>query len=127
MDAQGIVVHHSASGVSIDANDIDRWHKERGWKGVGYHFVITVDGTIQPARNFESVGAHKRGYNDTHIGICLVGDFTKHAPTSRQIDSLIKLSKGIISRWDLKEVIQHHENCPGNKFPWNYFKAQINL
>jgi hypothetical protein len=31
--------HHSASDWG-DAAEIDKWHKEKGWKGIGYHYVV---------------------------------------------------------------------------------------
>ena len=40
-----IVVHHSASKQSTTRDQIDRWHKDRGWSGVGYHYVIESDGS----------------------------------------------------------------------------------
>ena len=43
-----LIVHCTATpeGKYFDAADIDRWHKQRGWSGNGYHFVILLDGTI---------------------------------------------------------------------------------
>ncbi|WP_408956247.1 N-acetylmuramoyl-L-alanine amidase [Natroniella sp. ANB-PHB2] len=117
---EGIVVHHSAS-PDVSANEIDRWHREKGWKGVGYHFVIRANGDIEPARNFESAGAHARGRNQNYIGICLAGDFTKHPPTPEQISSLIHLTKGIKSRWSAEKIEKHHDNCPGPMLPWDFF------
>lgn len=78
-----IVIHCSDTyaRMDIDAAEIRRWHiKERGWKDIGYHFVIKRDGTVQTGRDtdqdgdiFEEVGAHVGGYNLNSIGICLVG------------------------------------------------------
>jgi len=57
----------------FDIEDIDRWHKEKGWSGCGYHFVITRDGKLQKGRDIERVGAHVYGYNSKSVGICLIG------------------------------------------------------
>ena len=37
-----IIVHCSATkaGQDFTAADIDRWHRERGFNGIGYHYVI---------------------------------------------------------------------------------------
>jgi N-acetylmuramoyl-L-alanine amidase len=70
-----IVVHCSAEphGRKTRAKDIDRWHRQRGWLRIGYHFVIPTDGQVEPGRPIEQAGAHVSGHNRTTIGICLVG------------------------------------------------------
>ena len=80
-----IIVHCSDSHCGT-AEEIDRWHKQRGWKGIGYHFVICNgypwpsrayikgwDGIVQDGRPVEQIGAHCRGHNQDSIGICLIG------------------------------------------------------
>lgn len=100
-----IVVHCSASEFG-DVPTIDRWHKERGWRGIGYNLVIyngrpaahgpydpALDGLIVQGRPLDmnvylddmEVGAHAYGFNSTSIGICLIGD---HFFTRAQFDSL---------------------------------------
>ena len=53
--------------------DIDRWHKARGWRCIGYHFVVYRDGTVHPGRPVEQIGAHTSNHNARSIGICYVG------------------------------------------------------
>ena len=120
----GIVVHHSASD-DVSATTIDEWHKTRGFREIGYHFVIRQDGSIEPARSFESAGAHAKGRNTTHLVICLTGHFGKHSPTLEQLDSLTRLVKGLMNRYNINIIERHHEECPGEKFPWWYFIAQV--
>lgn len=72
----GLVVHCSANaeGVDIGAKEIRRCHiEERGWVDIGYHFVVRIDGTIEPGRDLNKAGAHVSGHNATTIGICYVG------------------------------------------------------
>ena len=70
-----LVVHCSATpaGKPFRAADIDRWHREQGWNGIGYHYVITLDGSIEPGRDLEEAGAHVAGHNRNSIGICYIG------------------------------------------------------
>lgn len=71
-----IVLHHSATPRKMKNDDvfaIHQWHLERGWSGIGYHFVIEKDGTLRSGRPLNTVGAHCRGYNSKSIGICMVG------------------------------------------------------
>ena len=73
-----IVVHCSATpeGKHFTVEDIDRWHRQRGWSGIGYHSVIYLDGTRHIGRPIERIGAHVAGRNRTTIGICYIGGLT---------------------------------------------------
>ena len=71
-----IVVHCSdtPAGREVDAAEIRGWHmKERGWKDIGYHFVIGLSGDIETGRPAWAVGAGVAGYNANSIHICMVG------------------------------------------------------
>lgn len=70
-----IIIHCSATpeGRDIRMADIDRWHREKGWDGCGYHFVVDLDGRIEIGRPLEKVGAHTSGYNAGSVGVCYVG------------------------------------------------------
>lgn len=70
-----IIIHCSATACDKDfrAADIDRWHKDRGFDGIGYHFVIDLDGTVEVGRPIEKAGAHCTGHNANSIGICYIG------------------------------------------------------
>lgn len=125
MNWKGVVLHHSASH-DVSANTIDGWHKERGWDGVGYHFVIRFDGSIEVARDWKKAGAHAVGRNTTHLGICFTGDFTKHSPTEDQMRAGIYLCRGLKERFNLSSFEIHHEQCPGPNFPFEEFVKAIN-
>ncbi len=81
VDTTRAVIHHTASH-DVSAAEIDRWHKqntyidkngkERHWDGIGYHFVIRTDGTIEKGRDIQKQGAHAKGRND-RLGIVLTG------------------------------------------------------
>ena len=59
--------------MNTDAAEIDRWHRERGWLKIGYHFVIKRDGTIEEGRHVDEVGAHAKGHNSTSVSVCMIG------------------------------------------------------
>lgn len=126
MDWKGIVVHHSASH-DVSANEIERWHKQRNFRTIGYHFVIRQSGALEPARVFDQAGAHKRGYNASHLGICLTGRLHKHPPTLEQVTGLVRLTWGLMERFGIEpeNIIKHHEQCPGKMFPWDFFMSEI--
>ncbi|MEH3107163.1 MAG: N-acetylmuramoyl-L-alanine amidase [Sphingomonas fennica] len=70
-----VVVHCTATreGQHVDAAEIRRWHKAKGWSDIGYHWVHLLDGTIQPGRREATVGSHVAGFNSDSIGVVYVG------------------------------------------------------
>lgn len=52
---------------------IDRWHREKGWAGIGYHFFIRKDGTLETGRDIEKTPAAQENHNLRTIAICLHG------------------------------------------------------
>lgn len=70
-----LIMHCSATaeGKSFGAADIDRWHRAQGWAGIGYHFVVRLDGTVEQGRALDRVGAHCSGHNADSIGVCYIG------------------------------------------------------
>lgn len=71
-----IIVHCSATpeGQNVTAADIRRWHTVgNGWNDIGYHFVVRIDGTVEPGRPLAQPGAHCRGHNARSVGICYAG------------------------------------------------------
>ena len=118
-----IIIHCSATkaGQDFDVKDIDRWHKERGWKGVGYHYVIKLDGTIQEGRPLDQAGAHCTGHNKKSIGICYIGGLDKSGKpkdtrTVAQKESLRLLVNQLLERFPGSKVYGHREfankECP---------------
>lgn len=77
-----IVLHCSATpeGKKFTVKDIDRWHRQKGWNGVGYHLVVLLDGTVEQGRPIDAVGAHVEGWNSTSIGICYIGGVSADDP-----------------------------------------------
>ena len=62
-----IIVHCSAvrPDQQSSAAQIDTWHRQRGWKfGIGYHYVVRRNGSIEPGRPEWMVGAHCVGHHD---------------------------------------------------------------
>ncbi len=72
---QFLILHstNTTPKQNLDAKAIDRLHRGEGKLSIGYHFVITRQGSIQEGRKLDQIGAHHRGLNDRSIGICLVG------------------------------------------------------
>ena len=131
-----IIVHCSATQPKADIGkkEIDRWHRQKGWFGIGYHFVIRRNGTVETGRDLMAAGAHAQGYNDISVGVCLVGGIDeKMRPennfTPEQWDSLIKLLKELKEKFPEATIIGHNEvakkACPS--FNVQKWKAEVNL
>lgn len=128
-----IVIHYSATprGRHITVADIDAWHKARGWKGIGYHYVIYLDGSVHKGRPDNVVGAHVAGHNTGTIGICYIGgvdgDPNKGVDTRtpEQTRAMIALIRDLLAKYPGAEVVGHRDmpdaatQCPGfNATTW---------
>lgn len=98
-----IIIHCSATieGKDFSVKDIDRWHKQRGFKMVGYHYVIRLDGTIEQGRPREMIGAHCTGHNALSIGICYIGGLDK---SGKPKDTRTQVQKNVL--WSLVKSLQ---------------------
>lgn len=70
-----IIVHCTATraGRDVTVAEIDAWHKARGFRGIGYHYVVNIGGEILHGRNIIEAGAHCMGHNAHSIGVAYVG------------------------------------------------------
>lgn len=113
-----IVIHCSdtPNGRPHTAEHIHVWHKERDnpFDGIGYHYVIRVDGVIENGRPEFWQGAHASGHNKNSIGICMIGT---DEYSLDQWMALSELVNGILARYPESKVIGHNEVsnkiCPG--------------
>ena len=129
-----IIVHHSATPID-DAVNMHKVHLARGMKnGLAYHFVISNgsrkarDGEIYLSNRWKGQldGGHvkKQSWNQTSIGICLIGNFEIRPPTSKQLSALEGLCEYLMKRCKLQanDVTTHtlfhpkHTVCPGKYF-----------
>ena len=134
-----IVIHHSDTDKGSAAS-FDRYHREvRHWESLGYDFVIgngngCPDGQIEvgPRWTYQQVGAHAgvKEFNETGIGICLVGNFDQTKPSSTQMRSVAQLVAFLMKQYHIPpdHVIGHHEakhgatNCPGRNMNLAYLR-----
>ena len=118
-----IVIHHTGNPTDDDlsAEDIHEMHLNNGWSGIGYHYVIRKDGTIEIGRPVECIGAHAEGENSHTVGIHLSGNFEIGKPTDKQIESLANLVAWLAENYDIElsdDTIVGHRDlmataCPG--------------
>ena len=70
-----IIVHCTATFADqrVTVADITRWHKQRGWKTIGYHYIVDQAGNVFEGRPIEQAGAHCLEHNKNSIGIAYCG------------------------------------------------------
>jgi N-acetylmuramoyl-L-alanine amidase len=104
-----IIVHHSASDRDTTTPaDIYRWHKERGWRDIGYQYIITGDGALHFGRPETMTGAHTKGHNRTSIGVCVTGNFEKSKPTPKQWRMLCLFLERTMQKYRLERANVHY-------------------
>jgi N-acetylmuramoyl-L-alanine amidase len=107
-DITRIIVHCSDSpnDRDIGVKEIREWHRSRGFRDIGYHFVIRRNGEVEPGRLIKTVGAHCVGFNSDSIGVCLVG---KDSFTPAQFNALRALVATLRKDYPIQEIKGHRE------------------
>lgn len=101
-------------GREVTAKDIDRWHRKRGWNGIGYHKVIHLDGSVSEGRPASRTGAHVKGRNRNTIGYVYVGGLDKNRKakdtrTEAQKRTMRRLTLEAIREYGLTKVSGHNQ------------------
>lgn len=119
-----IVIHCADTPASMDigAREIDRWHRERGFLQIGYHWVIRRDGTLERGRAEFTPGAHVEGHNASSIGVCMVGGKSaKGTPennfTENQWSTLTHTVNRLLKTYPGAKVLGHRDLNKGKACP----------
>ena len=112
-----IFIHCSATpeGRDIKMETIKSWHvKGRGWRNIGYHFVIELDGLLRPGRPMQQMGAGVKGHNANSIHVCYVGGIDKSknpkdTRTEAQRETLNTIIGGLLKEYPNASVHGHNE------------------
>lgn len=118
MRPEFVIVHCSDSERGTAA-EIDRWHRDLGWRGIGYHWVIRndrpgPDGMVETGRPEDQIGAHCTGYNSRSIGVCLIG---RGRYSAAQMRALRALLRGLMRRYQIppERILGHCETESGRR------------
>ena len=115
-----IVIHCSAvkPDQQSSAAQIDSWHRQRGFKfGIGYHYVIRRDGTLEMGRPEYMVGAHCKNHNQHSIGVCYEGGLDIRGDpadtrTEAQKRTMLSLLRELKERYPRAIIVGHHNLNP---------------
>jgi len=130
-----IVLHHAAAPRSTTVEDIKRWHMEKGWRDIGYHWLLTdaPDSPVGPQMHIGRAhdlderwepwerGAHAKGHNSHTMGVCLVGNHSIEPPSKAALDLLHGwlVAFCLTLRLGPDDIVGHRElegaatECPG--------------
>lgn len=114
-----IIVHSTATpkGMNVTAQDIDRWHRQRGFDCIGYHYVILRNGQIERGRSIDQAGAHCKGHNLNTIGVAYVGGLnaskqSADTRTGAQQIALHVLLRDLVKKYPtIRKISGHRDYC----------------
>ena len=119
-----IIIHCTATpeGRAVSVAEIRRWHKQRGWADIGYHYVVHLDGRIENGRPLDQVGAHVAGRNARTVGIAYVGGVDKagrpkDTRTTAQKAALRKIIAQLLGRFPSITAISGHRDYANKACP----------
>ncbi len=114
-----IFVHCSATrvGQDIDAATIRRWHLAKGWRDIGYHFVIRLDGSIERGRPENVPGSHVAGFNTGSIALVYIGGLDAQGQpadtrTPAQLEAMERLVRELSQAYPDAEILGHRDVSP---------------
>lgn len=102
-------------GREVSATEIDQWHKDRGWSGIGYHKVVHLDGSVSEGRPESKIGSHVAGRNTGTLGYVYVGGLAKDGKTPKdtrtpaQKATMRRLTQEAVAKYGLTKVSGHRE------------------
>jgi N-acetylmuramoyl-L-alanine amidase len=112
-----IIAHCTATpeGRAVTVAEVDAWHRTRGCAGIGYHYLVGLNGEIWNGRDIALAGAHCEGQNADSVGVCYVGGVAKDGRTPKdtrtgaQRESLAKLIEKLKTEYPEATVHGHRE------------------
>ena len=133
---KGIILHHSAARdrVYVDTERYRQHHLARGWRDIGYHYVVELIDTHYYAlmgRPTTMDGAHCPTKNEDHLGICFAGNFMEQQMPENMIRVGADLIASLCVMNDIEiSAISLHKNwrmtdCPGSEFPLQRIIAEV--
>lgn len=124
-----IIIHHvGGTDQEVPAAKIHQWHLANKWTGIGYHYVIHKDGTVERGRPMNAVGAHCYEHNHNTVGICFAGDYERAVPTDAALASGTVLMAYICKTYGIKpgaKTILGHRDLSGTLCPGRNLYRQL--
>lgn len=118
-----IFVHCTASSQKWGVKELLAEFKAKGWVNPGYHYVITIDGSIHQMLPIEMVSNGVQGHNANAINIAYVGGInSKGKPvdnrTQAQKQAMITLLKQLKKRFPGAQIMGHRDIWGSDQKKW---------
>ena len=119
-----IIIHCTATreGLDFSIGQIRKWHQQRGFSDIGYHYIIHRNGSVEDGRSVDIAGAHCAGHNTHSIGVCYIGGVRKDGHTAEdtrtvpQKEALVALLKALKKSFPNAKIRGHRDfankDCP---------------
>lgn len=104
-----IVIHCTGTAGDVSAAEVDEYHKSLGWDGIGYHFLVRTDGTVERGRPVEQQGAHVYRHNATTIGVAYAGGLKDDSRTPAQKLALRALLLKLTYDYPNSKIMGHRD------------------
>jgi hypothetical protein len=127
-----LAIHHTATPPAMGPARIADLHvapdASRGkdaWPGIGYHYFIHADGSIDQTSYLETASYHVYRHNMYSVGIAFAGSFMNgRIPTSAQLRSgahlvawlMQELTVPLARVWGHREYPDNNTVCPGSEW-----------
>jgi N-acetyl-anhydromuramyl-L-alanine amidase AmpD len=127
-----LAIHHTATPPTVTPTRIAELHVQpdsnRGkeaWPGIGYHYFIHADGSIDQTNALETASYHVHRHNIYSVGIVFAGSFMNgKIPTSAQLRSGAHLTAWLMQElnvplarvWGHREFPDNTTVCPGSEW-----------
>ena len=128
-----VVCHwtETPTNKNIGSEEINNLHVDQGLNGIGYHYMIRRDGSIQRGRPVNIEGEHAINHNQRSIAVCFVGginvpsetiNLTQYISSSSltrsQFNSFDHFCRAFYNVWPGGQIVGHSDidtltNDPG--------------
>ncbi len=122
-DIRYLVLHHTGAPASVGPEAIAAEHVDRnGWPGIGYHYIVDVDGTVYHCQDLGFVSHHAAQFNPVSVGIALAGNLRAERPGRAQLQATSELLAELCRDLGLPPgALRGHgelvaTECPGSRF-----------
>lgn len=125
-----IIIHHTGAEEK-DTAQVRKYHMSKGWRDIGYNFVVERDGKVVEGRSLGIEGAHTKGWNTKAIGLCVIGNISARELNAAQYSALVDKTVALCKKYNIPvaNVLAHRQvsatECPGKLFPWEKFKTDV--
>lgn len=130
------IIHHTASAYGITKQssvrdevavlqNIQAFHRSKGWSDIAYSHLIFPSGRIYTGRGWYRIPAGAIGYNTGNWHPCLVGNFEVDQPTDEALRSLRSLVRRFRRRTGSKRKALGHYQVNPTSCPGKYMKPHV--